>query len=315
MSTIQDTTVRLTSQDDWEDWQIQFEGLARGKNIWDIITGDKVERELPFEPNDDDIPPAGSTRSSSTTSHADYQLAWTIYRTRLEQYNKQQMDLNKVREWMQKTVSPHIYTVTCDPSEPLKEWYDNLQKNVGIDKSRIQDLAMELYQKALKTPKQKDILSWLNNWENAMQKATKAKLPVASFPKQWIKDFLGVVRPLNPVWVESYWIAQEEKIKTGDLSFRKVSQDFRDSLSRIPNASLAKIAKGSFGPTFAAKEDDSRGDNDSEEEPVPTNKQGQKRKSDSDRSGFNSHRAAQRVSNRSPRRIPGEFNCQKVGRS
>jgi hypothetical protein len=49
-------------------WQTQFEGLARGKDIWDIITGDGDELPKPGMPNAADyLPlPANSTRSTST---------------------------------------------------------------------------------------------------------------------------------------------------------------------------------------------------------------------------------------------------------
>ncbi|KAA8644426.1 uncharacterized protein ATNIH1004_008630 [Aspergillus tanneri] len=78
-------TIILKSQDHWEEWNAQFEGLARGKN-----------RE--------NAPPAGSTRSQSGTpvSFADHQFAWTRYKTRLDVYTRQQSQLDKLREWMQK---------------------------------------------------------------------------------------------------------------------------------------------------------------------------------------------------------------------
>ncbi|KAL4873741.1 hypothetical protein BDV12DRAFT_192186 [Aspergillus spectabilis] len=98
----QESTIRLNTQEDWVQWQPQFEGLARGKDVWDIITGDGEELPKPIVPNKDDYQqlPANSTRNNSTGSHAEYQLAWTIYRVNLEEYNKQKTELNRIREWI-----------------------------------------------------------------------------------------------------------------------------------------------------------------------------------------------------------------------
>ncbi|THC88009.1 hypothetical protein EYZ11_012547 [Aspergillus tanneri] len=223
MSTIQDSTIRLNTQEDWMQWQTQFEGLARGKDIWDIITGDGEDLPKPRMPNEEDYlpPPANSTRNASTGSHAEYQLAWTIYRTKLEEYNKQKAELNKIREWIQKTVSPQVYEFCCIPSDSLNDWYDNLKKNVGVDEFRVKELAREAYQKAIKTPKPRDINTWINNWELAMQKGIKAKIAVATSLTDWIKDFLNAEVPKAEAEDRKPWITegvQEEQsgiIKTG----------------------------------------------------------------------------------------------------
>ncbi|KAA8641563.1 uncharacterized protein ATNIH1004_011699 [Aspergillus tanneri] len=257
MSTIQDSTIRLNTQEDWMQWQTQFEGLARGKDIWDIISG----------------------------SHAEYQLAWTIYRTKLEEYNKQKAELNKIREWIQKTVSPQVYEFCCIPSDSLNDWYDNLKKNVGVDEFRVKELAREAYQKAIKTPKPRDINTWINNWELAMQKGIKAKIAVATSLTDWIKDFLNAVRSLNPHWVESYWINKKQDIQEESLSFRMVAQDFRDSMNRM-GLPQGKIAKGSFGPTFGTQDEGSDAsisgthgrDSDEDKAPAPDTRRSRKRK-------------------------------------
>ncbi|KAA8641551.1 uncharacterized protein ATNIH1004_011687 [Aspergillus tanneri] len=221
MSTIQDSTIRLNTQEDWMQWQTQFEGLARGKDIWDIITGDGEDLPKPRMPNEEDYlpPPANSTRNASTGSHAEYQLA------------------------------------------------------------------REAYQKAIKTPKPRDINTWINNWELAMQKGIKAKIAVATSLTDWIKDFLNAVRSLNPHWVESYWINKKQDIQEESLSFRMVAQDFRDSMNRM-GLPQGKIAKGSFGPTFGTQDEGSDAsisgthgrDSDEDKAPAPDTRRSRKRK-------------------------------------
>jgi hypothetical protein len=53
----------------------------------------------------------------------------------------------------------HHRSISSVVSHPvsLKDWYDNLKKSVGSYDFRIKDLAREIYQKAIKTPKSRDI--------------------------------------------------------------------------------------------------------------------------------------------------------------
>jgi hypothetical protein len=250
-------TIVLKTQDNWEEWNTQFEGLARGKNIWDIITGDKEELPEPEEPREDDLPPAGSTRSQSavSTSVADQQFAWTRYKTRLDIYTRQQTELNKLREWMQKTISPQVYKHCCKPAETMQDWYINLQQSVGIDNATTKNIAREAYRKAIKPlTKPRDALNWITSWEEAMQKATDAKIAVAASTSDWIGDFLAAVRPINPTWATSYQMIKQKEIDKDRLTFRLAAQDFRKGLNANLINQSNKIAKGSFGPTFNAEE-------------------------------------------------------------
>ncbi|KAA8646566.1 uncharacterized protein ATNIH1004_007999 [Aspergillus tanneri] len=225
-------TVLLKTQENWKEWNTQFEGLARGKNLWGIITGDEQEILKPAPPTDDTLaPPAGSTRSTNPTSLADRQFAWTVYKSLRDDYILQQTELSKLREWMQKTISPQVYEYCCDPEDSMKEWYAKLKQRVGIDDATVKKLAREA---------PRDVLTWLNNWEEAMHKAEKARIAVAVTTSDWIEDFLNAVRTLNPVWATSYEIAK--------------TQDFRKGLDTKLIQQSSNIAKGSFGPTFDAEE-------------------------------------------------------------
>ncbi|KAA8642419.1 uncharacterized protein ATNIH1004_011363 [Aspergillus tanneri] len=137
-------TVLLKTQENWKEWNTQFEGLARGKNLWGIITGDEQEILKPAPPTDDTLaPPAGSTRSTNPTSLADRQFAWTVYKSLRDDYILQQTELSKLREWMQKTISPQVYEYCCDPEDSMKEWYAKLKQRVGIDDATVKKLARE----------------------------------------------------------------------------------------------------------------------------------------------------------------------------
>ncbi|KAA8644012.1 uncharacterized protein ATNIH1004_008208 [Aspergillus tanneri] len=249
-------TVLLKTQENWKEWNTQFEGLARGKNLWGIITGDEQEILKPAPPTDDTLaPPAGSTRSTNPTSLADRQFAWTVYKSLRDDYILQQTELSKLREWMQKTISPQVYEYCCDPEDSMKEWYAKLKQRVGIDDATVKKLAREAYKKAIKpVTRPRDVLTWLNNWEEAMHKAEKARIAVAATTSDWIEDFLNAVRTLNPVWATSYEIAKSKDIESDNLTFRLVAQDFRKGLDTKLIQQSSNIAKGSFGPTFDAEE-------------------------------------------------------------
>lgn len=121
--------------------QVQFEEQARAKRLWDIVLGNRDPKEESEAPDDEDRArdsvPANSTRSSTATAvslrdREDRKLEWSIFNTRLHLYEREAANLDKLKTWMQTTISADIYKHNCPPGESLSEWYENLQKNVGI---------------------------------------------------------------------------------------------------------------------------------------------------------------------------------------
>jgi len=94
-STSTDNNVFLTSPDDWEAWELQFQ-----------------EEE--------------------------------------KRYVAQVKSIDKVKEWIPKTVSPNYPRTCCKPTESIKDWYKNRRKHAGISEYEAETETREEYKKAIK---------------------------------------------------------------------------------------------------------------------------------------------------------------------
>ncbi|KAL2801756.1 hypothetical protein BJX63DRAFT_438525 [Aspergillus granulosus] len=294
MSTKPNKNVTLYTRNDWEVWRAQLEAIARSKSIWEIVTGKQLEASKPVDPEALSMsrPPANSTRSSTTPtgtseqSQQDRIFNWNVYTHRLKEFKEQQKAIEDTRAWILSTVNPDIQPNNCEPAESIAQWFKNLEKSLGMSTFQLKELATTEYIQAIKPPRTRDIHAWLANWEVAMQKGLRWKIGRVSSCQDWFNDFMNAVNPLYPTWVESYTIARKGEVEKGSLSYREVSDDFH---SRLGTAQPRhKVARGSFGPTFAEAEvgDKLEGD-ESEEEPDTAKTRKRKRGS--------THKASDRV--------------------
>jgi hypothetical protein len=118
------------------------------------------------------------------------------------------------------------------------------------------------YRQAIKplSKSPKDFESWITNWEQIMAKGIDRNIPFATQPVEWFNDFLVAVAQIDPAWVRACRLARMPEVQRGTLTYRALANDFRDAIKSLGfNAKLSKIAKGSFGPTFAGQEADETG--------------------------------------------------------
>ena len=71
----------------------------------------------------------------------------------------------------------------------------------------------------------------------------------------WFPDLLGAIEGILPTWTESYEINKNEEVEADSLTFRSVANDLRKVVEKGRRKGL-KLAKGSFGPTFAGETSD-----------------------------------------------------------
>jgi len=184
-----------------------------------------------------------------------YNAAWGIYQDDLRFYREQQEHLTKLREWIQDTVSPHYRLIHCEPTETLAMWYANLKEAVGATAFIEKNNARRLYREALKAPRSlKDFDKWVDNWERSMNIAKNKGVAATKSVSDWFPDLLGAIEGILPTWAESYEINKNEEIEADSLTFRTVANDLRKVAEKGRRKGL-KLAKGSFGPTFADEAD------------------------------------------------------------
>jgi hypothetical protein len=64
----------------------------------------------------------------------------------------------------------------------MAEWYKHLKMAAGIDTRSEENNAREKYKEALKTPKTKDLITWVDLWEKTMTVAKKKKVVETTKP-------------------------------------------------------------------------------------------------------------------------------------
>jgi hypothetical protein len=268
--------MRLNGRNDWENWQVQFKALARSENVWNIVTGSARAKPMPEEPTlpefNTSLAIYGIATMSQTVSktsecehtglitqsptYVDYQLRWQVYQTHLKLYLEENKSIRNVKDWMRKTISPHYQRICCKPSESLKDWYNALKGHLSVSRTKVIRDAQEEYNLAIRAPKLKDLNSWIQNWEKAIDHAIKKELPILLSVIDWMEDFMNAVQFIVPIWVESYKIMKKMEIEDNSLTAETVTLDFREATCHlIKGGRIAKIGKGSFGPTFNADKD------------------------------------------------------------
>ena len=292
MSSNTTSTVILRGPDDWDKWDKQFRTKAVAYSLWEHIDPEaRVPKAFLTEPEEPKLRdyPTGTRESTVTEGESQsqgcrrqqrgstvmtiadltlegqkaYQLAWTVYTHRLKQYTDEKNNIREFKNWVTSSIAPHYFDSTCEPTESLRVWYENIIEHSGVSEGMIITAARDKYKEAVvvlrKPPK--DFDAWLNNWEQAMSHGQRKKVPEAQSISSWFDDFLHAVEPVMGYWTTSYRLTKQSEVDSGSLTYRILANDFRKELRhRKGNTSSGKTAKGSFGASFGPKTDCAEGD-------------------------------------------------------
>jgi len=185
-----------------------------------------------------------------------YQMDWTVYQANENKYTQQFERVERLKQWILKTTSSHIQLTSCDPTQPISHWYTALKTQAGISNKMALHNAREAYRLAVQPLHRapKDLIKWSESWEQAVATAQRKGVPEALTTETWLYDFLDAVKPILGHWVTSYKLSKSAQLT---LDYRAVANDFREEVRQSTKARIpvgSRIAKGSFGPSFAAKE-------------------------------------------------------------
>ena len=293
MSTIKDamasTKIILTTSADWEEWNKRFITQAVMYDLLGHVQGKETLITKPTEPILTDYtqktrstidrsrsqtqqPQVQGTVAGQTVSpqpqldrqitftdltaegQKSFSMAWTFYQDKTKAYEKQKDLIRKLKEWISVNVSSHYQQTCCEPTQSMTEWYKNLKLAAGIDKRSEETNAREKYQEALKPPKVKDLLTWVDSWEKTMTIAKSKKVLETTKTSVWFQDFLKAVRGIEPIWAAAYGISKDPQVEDSTLDYRKVANDLRMYAGQYTETEASEIAEGSFGPTFAGED-------------------------------------------------------------
>ncbi|KAK3343404.1 hypothetical protein B0T25DRAFT_614395, partial [Lasiosphaeria hispida] len=96
----------------------------------------------------------------------------------------------------------------------------------------------------------RDLIKWLETWEQAISTAQRKGVPEALSTRSWFNDFTDAVKPIMDHWVTPYRLFKEKKGKQLTLNYLEVANDFREEVRQARRI----VARGAFGPSFAGKE-------------------------------------------------------------
>ena len=205
----------------------------------------------------------------TTAARQAFQLDWTLYQHDFKIYTAEREAIDKLRNWVLKTASDHLFRTSCDPEDTLKGWYTKLKEQVGVSATKQKRDARSLYKEANKplTKAPRDAIAWLNTWEEAVTLAKEKKVPEAQQSDIWFEDFSTAIRGFMKEWIVSYEMLHATEIENGTLTFRKLANDLRKELlkgTQTPRTGRV-VAKGAFGPSFADSDETEQPKEDEQE--------------------------------------------------
>ena len=277
------TKIILSNSADWEEWNKRFTSQAIANDLLDHVQGKEALLRKPVKPVIADFPQkARSTMTRSRTqTHTEtpdqgpseqtmspapeprevtvsdltaegqksFSLTWTLYQDDVKTYDKQKELIRKLKDWIATNVSSHYQDTCCKPNESMAKWYENLKKAAGITKRQQEANIRRKYKEALKIPKAKDLITWADSWEQMMTTAKDKNVTETIRASVWFDDFLEAIKGILPMWAEAYEVNKDPQVEDNSLDYHTVANDFRRVAGK--HKSTSKIAKGSFGPTFA----------------------------------------------------------------
>lgn len=277
-----DYTPYLKGFDDWDVWNRWFIAKAVAARLWDQINPETrkpptkkpqepdlhnypvsaafLERISPErckdEPTCDGVAPQGveiSSRDLTSDGFESFAIDWKIYKHLCDVYDDERDRINDLRREVRKTVTPHIFSICCEPTESLHDWYSKIKEYTGLTKNQLARMARKQYRTATEilTEMPENVEMWLQSWERAMANAETHQLFESQSPSVWAVDFFDAVQQVFPDWTRIARYTYRQKIDDDTLRYQELASDFRRELRTYPpNLPTSKVSKGPFRPAF-----------------------------------------------------------------
>jgi hypothetical protein len=156
-----------------------------------------------------------------------YKICADSARTKIAAHRDQRRAIQQVVNYIQQTVSSHIFSTCCLPTKTYHQWIAAITKSVGIDKQEVRNRARAeykwlLHQGAPKKLTQWDI--WLQKYHEAATNAEVHGCLELKDLEAVLEEFKNAVRSVDPLWIES--IRQASKGRT--LTREEIMEDWRN---------------------------------------------------------------------------------------
>jgi hypothetical protein len=224
----------LTNHEQWDTWILSLRSKVDRYNLWPYLDPDTAEADVPklvqpTRPSYDTVKPEATKLADlSTEERLELSELRAIYMEDQRLYTKQWDVYNELRDWFLQTTATSLHPFFVRLSEPRLMLIEIKRHCTIINHIREIELGQE-YAKQKQTPKNKDLNTWINNWEVLYQKCKTANIAEVTQDRP-VFDFLAAIRPLAPsfadVWLELY---QAKKLNGEALpELPKVVEMFRN---------------------------------------------------------------------------------------
>jgi hypothetical protein len=206
----------------------------------------------PLRPSD--LSNAGKTSYKDDVE--DFKSLFDEYKILDQKYQREKNNLAQITDFIRSSVSAHLFTNCCKPSQPYRSWITKLSATVGVRTEDELHKARDRYQQAIR-PMRAAIQwdTWLTEVDHAVTEAKAAGVPDC-LNDQFIKnDFAKATAKHFQGWTISF---MENGLPDATVTATDMFLRFRKQASLIYPVK-SKSNKASFaagGPTLAGKEAD-----------------------------------------------------------
>ncbi|KJZ68133.1 hypothetical protein HIM_12474 [Hirsutella minnesotensis 3608] len=181
-----------------------------------------------------------------------YSYRWKKYEVDRKDYEKQEENIQRLREWVTTHISYTYYRTCCSSESSLKCWYTNLKDTAQGSREEVIRKLKSRYRDIVRPSNrpQKSWTEWLKRWDEIISEGKQENLMEALNRETWLGDFIEAIRPHFDSWVNSFELS--ETYKNHNLTPKELVGIFSRFLDG--QQSRGKIKPGAFGPTFNNEE-------------------------------------------------------------
>lgn len=258
-STPSKVSITLVRPEDWDEWMLIVNSMARNGNVKDLIDPNlPTEPPQPVEPRRPTAVDAGA--ASITALTADQQKVYALLRDDFKydmmKYRDQREALKSIQDFILTRVDRQ-HLILLEGKETVYQMLVALKKRLApTDRAREMDV-IRRYRELQRAPKSQQIDKWLQQWERVYTEAQNLSLPDVQKERP-LYDFLNALRPVDTAFVAGREATLEERIRRKeDLpTILDMLENYRNHV-RISKASSTK---GSSHAAFATFQGNSEND-------------------------------------------------------
>lgn len=264
MATITQAAIRkeliLTNHEQWDTWILSLRSKVDRYDLWPYLDPDAAAADVPrlgqpARPTYDTVK-RGATRLADLNTEERLELSElrAIYLEDQRLYTKQWDVYNELRDWFLQTTATSLHPFFIRLSDPRLMLIEIKKRCTVIDHIREIELGQE-YAKQKKTPKNKDLNTWIDDWEVLYQKCKTANIVEVAQDRP-VFDFLAAIRPLTSsfadVWLELY---QARKLRGEALpELPEVIEMYRNHRRLVDTqTATSKSNRAAFAASFQGK--------------------------------------------------------------